>query len=70
MQLDTMQNSKDLADKIQAISGQIQEVIARKDRVDNEQDLEKLEQEVQLLTRTLGAVSYTHLDVYKRQAHG
>jgi hypothetical protein len=54
MQPDTMQNSKDLADKIQAISEQIQEFIARKDKVNNEQDLEKLEQEVQLLTRTLG----------------
>jgi hypothetical protein len=33
--------------------GRYQEVVARKNMVDNEQELEKLEQEIQLLTRTL-----------------
>jgi hypothetical protein len=54
MQLGTTQNSKDLAAKIQAVNERILKIIARVDQVNNEQDLEKLEQEVQALTRELG----------------
>mgnify|MGYP001236544326 FL=1 len=54
MQLGITQNSKDLAAKIQAIHEQISKIIARSDKIDNEQSLEKLEQEVRALTRELG----------------
>ncbi len=54
MQLDITQNSKGLIAKIQAINEQISEIIARSDKIHNEQNLEKLEQEVQALTRELG----------------
>lgn len=54
MLIGTVKNCKDLADKIQAINEQILQIIARRDVVSNEQDLEKLEQEVQMLTRVLG----------------
>src|SRR5690348_16330559 len=54
MQVGTIQNTKDLAAKIQAVNEQILQIITRSDRVQNEQDLEKLEQEVQALTRKLG----------------
>lgn len=54
MQIGTIQNTKDLADKIQAITEQILKVIARGDKIENEQDLEKLELEVQTLTKELG----------------
>jgi len=54
MQVGTAQNSKDLADKIQVTNEQILQIISRKDSINNEQDLEKLEQEVQMLVRKLG----------------
>ena len=54
MQLGITQNSKDLVAKIQAVHEQISKIIARSDKIDNEQSLEKLEQEVQALTRELG----------------
>lgn len=54
MQVGTTQNTKDLAAKIQVVNCQILEVIARNDKITNEQDLEKLEQEVQAATRELG----------------
>ena len=54
MQLGITQNSKGLIAKIQAINEQISEIIARSDKIHNEQNLEKLEQEVQALTRELG----------------
>ena len=54
MQVGTNQNTKDLAAKIQAINEQILKIIARGDKIQNEQDLEKLELEVQTLTRELG----------------
>lgn len=54
MQLGTVQNSKDLLSKIQAVNEQILKIIARGDKINNEQDLEKLEQEVQALARELG----------------
>lgn len=54
MQIGTTKNSKDIATKIQAVNEQILQIIARRDIVNNEQDLEKLEQEVQILTRVLG----------------
>lgn len=54
MQVGTTQNIKDLSVQIQAVNGQILKIIARSDKVKNEQDLEKLEQEVQALTRELG----------------
>ena len=54
MQVGTMQNCKDLATKIQAVNDQILKIIARIDRIHNEEALEKLEQEVQTFTRELG----------------
>ena len=54
MQVGTTQNSKDLAAKMQSVNQQILELTAREDRVCNEQDLEKLECEVQALVRQLG----------------
>ncbi len=40
MQLGITQNSKGLIAKIQAINEQISEIIARSDKIHNEQDLE------------------------------
>jgi hypothetical protein len=54
MQIGTTQNAKDLAAKIQAANEQVVKIIARNDQIRNEQDLEKLEQEVQMLARELG----------------
>lgn len=54
MQIGTTQNTKELTTKIQAVNGRILEIIARRDKVHNEQDLEQLEQEVQALTKELG----------------
>ena len=54
MQVGTIQNCKDLAVKIQAANDQILKIIARTDRIHNEEALEKLEQEVQAFTRELG----------------
>jgi len=54
MQVGTARNSKDLSAKIQAINEQIQQIIARTDKINDEQALEKLEQEVQILMRALG----------------
>lgn len=54
MQTGTAKNLKDLTTKIQAVNEQLQQVIARKDKLYHEQDLEKLEREVLQLTRTLG----------------
>ena len=54
MQIGTAQNSKDFAVKIQAINEQILKILTRKDKIHNEQDLEKLELETQALMRELG----------------
>ena len=54
MQLGTTQDSKDLADKIQVVNEEILKIIARQDKIHDEQSLEKLELEVQSLTRKLG----------------
>lgn len=54
MQVGTTRNSKDIATKIQVVNDQILQIIDRTDKVNNEQDLEKLELEVQALTRKLG----------------
>jgi hypothetical protein len=54
MQIGTDQNSKDIATKIQVANEQILKIIARKDRIRHEEDLEKLEQEVQMLMRVTG----------------
>jgi hypothetical protein len=54
MRTGTAQNSKDIAVKIQAANEQILKIINRKDQIHNEQDLEKLEVEVQLLMKRLG----------------
>src|SRR5277367_6278381 len=54
MQIGTAQNSKYLASKIQAVNDQVLKIIARNDKIHNEEDLEKLECEVQELTRELG----------------
>lgn len=54
MQVGTSQNSKDLATKIQAINAQILKLISREEKIESEQDLEKLEIEVQSLTKELG----------------
>jgi hypothetical protein len=54
MQLGTVQNSKDLLSKIQAVNEQILKIVVRGDKINDEQDLEKLEKEVQALTRELG----------------
>ena len=54
MQIGTSQNAKDLAAKIQALNEPILQLIARNDKVRDEQGLEKLEQEAQTLTRELG----------------
>ena len=54
MQIGTAPDTKDLTTKIQAVNVQILEIINRRDKVNNELDLEKLEQEVQTLTRELG----------------
>lgn len=54
MQLGIAQNSKDLAAKIQAINEQILGIIERTNNIHSEESLEKLEQEVQALTRELG----------------
>lgn len=54
MHIGTSKNAKDLAAKMQALDEQILQIIARNDQIRNEQDLEKLEQEAQTLTRELG----------------
>jgi len=54
MQISTAQNSKDIALKIQAINEQILKIMARDDKLNNEQDLENLELEVQKFMRELG----------------
>jgi hypothetical protein len=54
MQVGTLQNAKDLAAKMQALNDQILQLIARTDRIHNEESVEKLEQEVHALTRELG----------------
>src|SRR3989304_2907953 len=54
MQLGTVQNSKDLLSKIQVVNEQILKIITRSDKIHNEQNLEKLELEVQALARELG----------------
>jgi hypothetical protein len=54
VQLGIAQNSKDLTAKIQATNDQILKIMARTDRIHNEEALEKLEQEVQTFTRELG----------------
>ena len=54
MQIGTVQNSKDLVTKIQVANEQILKIIARRDRIRHEEDLEKLEQEVQMLMRMTG----------------
>jgi hypothetical protein len=54
MLIGTSQNAKDLVAKMQALNEQVMKIIARDDRIRNEQDLEKLECEVQGLTRELG----------------
>jgi hypothetical protein len=54
MQIGTTRNNTDLTAKIQAVNEQILKILARGDEVKNEQSLEKLEQEVQMLTRELG----------------
>ncbi len=54
MQIGTVQNSKDIALRIQFINEGIQQITARNDKIENEQDLEKLEQEVRALTKELG----------------
>jgi hypothetical protein len=54
MQIGTTKNSKDLAIKMQLVNEQILQLIAREDSIHNEQDLEKLECEVQALVRQLG----------------
>ena len=54
MHIGTTRHAKDLAAKIQAANEQILKIIARNDKIHNEQDLEKLEQETQALTREMG----------------
>ena len=54
MRIGTSQNAKDLTAKIQAVNDQILKISARNDKIHNEEDLEKLECEVQGLTRELG----------------
>ncbi len=60
MRIGTAQNSKDLTAKIQAVNEQILKIISRNDKIHNEQDLEKLEREVQALTRELGDLIVAH----------
>lgn len=54
MLIGTSQNAKDLVAKMQALNEQVVKIIARDDQIRNEQDLEKIECEVQGLTRELG----------------
>ncbi|HKZ00403.1 MAG TPA: hypothetical protein VJ112_04480 [Rhabdochlamydiaceae bacterium] len=54
MHTGTVQDSKDIVVKIQAVNEQMLKIIARTDKINNEQDLEKLELEVQLLMREFG----------------
>ncbi len=54
MRIGTDQDSKDISIKIQATNERIQKIIVRTDKINNEQDLEKLELEIQSLTRELG----------------
>lgn len=54
MRIGTVQNSRDIAVKIQVANEQMLKIIARTDKLSNEQDLEKLELEVQSLMRELG----------------
>jgi hypothetical protein len=54
MQVDTRQNSKDLASKLQDVQEKIAKFGARIDRINNELDLEKIEMESQALAKQLG----------------
>jgi hypothetical protein len=54
MQIGTIQDSNDLSIKTQSVNARIQQILDRGDKINNEEDLEKLEQEVQALTRELG----------------
>lgn len=54
MQIGILGNSKDFASKIQSINEGIWQITVQSRKIENEHDLEKLEQEVQALTRQLG----------------
>jgi hypothetical protein len=54
MQVDTRQNSKDLASKIQDVQEKIAKFGTRIDQINNELDLEKIEIESQALVKQLG----------------
>ena len=60
MQIGTSDHSKDLIMKMQLVQEEILQLLSRQDRVLNEQDLEKLEHEVQALVRRLGDLIVAH----------